>query len=118
LHDALRVIDRQWAQGNSVKDRENRRVRPDPQRQRQSRNQSEAWVLQQHSRAVAQVLPQILNPSHAASVAPPLFRLLHAAESLESGNSRLFRIHPEADVLLSLPLDMPQQLIVEFSFNL
>src|SRR4030095_14899165 len=96
---------------------EDRSVRADAESQRGARNQRQAGALQKHPRAVAQVLPQIPNPSHAASVAASLLRLLNSAESLASGMPRLFRIHSQADVLLGLLFDVVAQFLVQFALH-
>src|SRR5262245_16058756 len=52
----LGLRKRQRAQKNGVDQAENRRVRADPQAERENGNQSEDGLLRQNSRAVAQVL--------------------------------------------------------------
>src|SRR5262249_2700489 len=89
-HEPRRFLVRQRAQQHAVDDAEDRRVRADPQAQCQDGNQCEAWFLYQHSRAVAQVLPERLHNS--------LFRLRIADQSRERSRARL---HIEAR---SLPL--------------
>src|SRR5262249_32172976 len=96
---------------------ENRRVRADAERECDHCHQGETGITHQPSRAVAQVLPQILDPSHAASVAASLLRLLNSAESLASFASRLFRVHSQADVLLGLSFDVIAQLFVQFALH-
>src|SRR5262245_36788527 len=105
-HESAGVLVGQWPEHHGMDDAEDRRVRADPQAERKGDNQREAGIFRQHSRAVAQVLPKLFNPSRAASVAAPLFRLLHAAERPASGSARLFRIHPEPDVLLGLTVNV------------
>src|SRR6266540_1998109 len=78
----------------------------------------EITVAAEHSKSVAQNLPNLFKPPHAARVAASFFRLLHSAESLVGGASRLFGIHPKADVLLGLSLDMVMQFILQFAFCL
>src|SRR5262249_40202918 len=63
LHDALALRVRQRAQQHGVHDAEDGRAGPDAQRQRNDRNQGEAWLTQQHSRAVAQVLKHLVLQS-------------------------------------------------------
>lgn len=60
----------------------------------------------------------LTNFSRAAGVAAPLLRLLHTAESPSGGVARLFRIHPQPDVLLGLPLDVVAQFLVQFALGL
>jgi hypothetical protein len=45
-------------EAHSIDDAENLSVRADPERQRDHNNQGEPGILQQHSRAEAQVLPE------------------------------------------------------------
>src|SRR5262249_55466484 len=63
----------------------------------------------------AQVPPQILNPSLAASVTGPLPGLLYAAKSFDGRGPRLFRIHPAANVLLFLLFDVVTKFCVKFA---
>src|SRR5262249_31764940 len=116
-HESSRIV-RKPPQQRGVDDAEDRRVRADAKRKCEYHNQRETGILHQYSRAVAQVLPKLFKPSHAASVAPPLLRLLHAAESLASRASRLFRTHPEPDVLLRLSLDVIAQLLIQLALRL
>src|SRR5262249_17626335 len=51
------------AQEHGIDDGEDRSVRADTQSQRENSNQSEARLLHQHSRAVAQILPDRLHNS-------------------------------------------------------
>src|SRR5262245_49909040 len=60
---------------------ENRRVRADAERECGARQQGEAGIPHQHSRSIAKVLPQILDPSHTASVAASFLSLLHSFET-------------------------------------
>src|SRR5215510_2502067 len=107
-----------WAQQERVNDAEDRAVRADAERERNHRHQGEAGILYKHPRAMAQVLPKIFNPSYAASVTAPLLRLLHPAESLAGGKTRLLRTHPQPDVLLGLSLDVVAQFLVQFALGL
>src|SRR5882672_2682697 len=88
-YQPLRFGIRQRPEQHRIDDTENRSVGADSQRQRQYRNQCEARILRQHSCAVAQVLPYVFEPSHTASVAAPLLRLLHPSENFVSRGPRL-----------------------------
>src|SRR5262245_55275354 len=97
---------------------ENRRVRANTQRQRQDRGRREAGILHQYSSGVAQVLPKFFKPAHAASVATPLLRLFHAAETFQRKLPRLFGIHPQPNVLLGLLFDVMAQFLVQLTLHL
>src|SRR5262249_38537184 len=118
FHQPLRLPVWQRTQQQRIDDAENRGVRANAQRQRQDRNRREAEILQQHSRAVAQVLPDVFNPPHTTGVTAPLLRLFHSAESLESRIPRLFRAHSQADILLNLLIQVAPQFIVQFTLDL
>src|SRR5215471_7350835 len=60
---AFWLLKRQRPQQRRIDHAENRRRRADPHRQCHDGDQREATVLQQHSRAVAQVLPECLHIS-------------------------------------------------------
>src|SRR5262249_16485296 len=61
LNQPFRFAIRHSAHQHPVDNRKYRRVRPDSERQRENSDQSKAGFLQQHSRAVAQVLPECLH---------------------------------------------------------
>src|SRR5262249_60661796 len=73
----------------------------------------EAGLFQQHSRAVAQVLPEFLYPSPAANVIAEFSVPDQVAETFQSDGSRLVWRHPLLDIRLRLHLDMDAQ----FFFN-
>src|SRR5262249_7487759 len=78
----LRPLDGQCFYQNCVDQTEDRRVRADAEREGDHCHQSETGLLQQHSRAVAQVLPWLFKPLHAARIPASLLCLLQPAESL------------------------------------
>src|SRR5262245_3386501 len=55
-HQSVRLAIRRRLEQNGIDHTENSRVRADAERQRQNRHNSEAGILHQHSRAVAQIL--------------------------------------------------------------
>src|SRR5262245_35956224 len=59
----LRVFHGQSSEERRVKQAEDRRVRADPQRQRERGDDSEAGILRQHPRAKTQVLNHLVLPS-------------------------------------------------------
>src|SRR5262249_47508149 len=63
MNQPFRRLIRQGAQQRRVDGRENRRVRADTDWEREYGNQSETGLFQQHSRAVAQVLPERIHSS-------------------------------------------------------
>src|SRR5262245_36108049 len=61
--EPFRVGIGQRSQYQSIDDAEDRRVRPDPERQRERRDKSEAWIFQQHSQTETQVLKHVFLQS-------------------------------------------------------
>src|SRR5262245_20180547 len=117
-NNPLRVLVWKWPKQSRIHYTEDRGVRSDAERERDHGHQSEPGILRQHSHTVAQVLANILNPSHTASVPTPLLRLFYAAECFASSIARLFRIHPQPDVLFRLSIDMLLQLFIQLTFDL
>src|SRR5262245_46109244 len=62
IDDAVGVFDRKRSQQKGIGEAEDRRIRPDPQRQRQNRNQREGLMLEQHSNAEPYVLNHLVLP--------------------------------------------------------
>src|SRR5260370_16146858 len=58
LHDAVGLGEGKWAEQHSVHNRENCRIRADPQRQRQNGDDSKPGTLRQHPRGESYVLPE------------------------------------------------------------
>ncbi len=57
-HQLFRLLHRERFEQHRIQQTEDGRVRAYAQRQREHNNQREAGLLQQHSHAVAQVLPE------------------------------------------------------------
>src|SRR5262245_23571525 len=67
-HQAFRLRKGQWLEQYSVDNAENCRVRADAQAERENCDYREAGLFSQHSRAVAQVLPQCLHTASSEEV--------------------------------------------------
>src|SRR5215467_6574594 len=93
---------RQCPQQNAVRQAEDRRGQSDPERQSRAHDGSPSRRLPERPQPIPRVLPNFFKPAYSASVTTPLFCLLDSAESLASRIARLFRIHPQPDVLLGL----------------
>jgi len=108
---------RNGLQEECIHEAEDRQVSADTESQRKNCNQSEAGMLQQHPRAVAQVLPNFFNPAHTARIAAFLLGLLDPTECFASRISRVFRAHSQPNVLLSLLFDVVAQFLVQFALD-
>src|SRR5262249_3734743 len=88
-HEPIRFLVRQRVKQSGVHDAEEGRVRAKAERQRDDGNQREAGVLEQHSRAIAQVLPERFYPSPAANVIAEFSVPAPVAETFQRGGPRL-----------------------------
>src|SRR5262245_8503971 len=68
------------AHEHSIDHAQNRRISADAERQRDNGNQSKAGALDQHSRPVMQVLPQLFEPSPSPHLAGYFFDEADIAE--------------------------------------
>src|SRR5262245_56395612 len=102
------------AQQHAVNHAENRRVRADPQRQRQHGNRRETGIFQQHSQTEAQVLNHFILPSltlepesvpERAKAPPQQFEFVTPVEPVPSSQQRFavfqfrfpFLLKPDAE---------------------
>src|SRR5215510_3682224 len=116
-HEFLRSSHWQRLERHGVNQAEDGGVGANTERQHERRNQGESGILAQHSHAITQVLPKFFNPSDSKGVAAPFLCLPHPAECLESLASRLLWIHPRADILLSLSLNVVAQFFIQFALD-
>src|SRR5262245_6530484 len=117
-HQPLLMLKTERAQNQRIRDAEDRRIGRDPRRNRDDGNQRKAGILHQHSRAVTQVLQQVLQPPCPAGVAAPLLHLLRTAESEPSPSSRFQRIEALRDEIGCMLVQMEAQFFFEFLFHL
>src|SRR6185436_14936986 len=66
LHQSLRLLIRKRFEQNGVHKTKNRRVRPDPDCERQRRHDREPWILPKR----APPLPQIVRKRHITEMTP------------------------------------------------
>src|SRR5262249_2970480 len=93
-------------------------VRPDAQRQCEHGGYGEARIFEQHSRAVMQVLPEVLEAPESRNVTIAFFRLLDSAETYPRRAPRLLLAHPAANVLRRLHLQMNPKFAFHLAFDL
>src|SRR5262245_59140437 len=117
-HQPLLMLKTERAQNQRIRDAEDRRVRRDPRRQRDDGNQREARLLHQHSRAVTQVLQQVLQPPCPASVSAMLLHLFRTTERKPSLSPRFLRIEALRDEIGRVLIQMEAQFFFEFLFHL
>src|SRR5262245_33821520 len=117
-HQPLLIRKIERAKNQCVREAEDRRVRRDSRCNRDDGDKSEAGLLHQRSRAVTQILPQVLQPPRLAGVAALLLHLLRTAESEPSPSSRFLRIEALRDEISRVLVEMEAQLFFEFLFHL
>jgi hypothetical protein len=71
------ILVRQRLQQHAVDDTEDRGVRPDPQTERDHRENGESRILEQRSRAVAKIGDQLFEPADAARYATVVMVFFH-----------------------------------------
>ena len=85
LHQFLRIVHRQRSQQHLVHQRENRRIRADPERQRENRRQGESRLQAELAAAVLQVLPGGVDRMHAVHFVDLLTDMSGIAEFAQRG---------------------------------
>src|SRR5262245_31018214 len=110
-------LDRQRAKEKHVHDAEDRRIGPDAQAEREHGHQSETGGFQQHSRAEAQVLPEVFYPSQPALISICLLHLRHSTETEPRRSLCFFQAHPLLQIVLNLHLEMRADLLLQLSFD-
>src|SRR5262249_55089321 len=104
MYEPLRVLERQGPQQHSVDDAEHRGVRADAQAERDDGYNRKAALPQQHSRAVAQVLPKGLHSS-SQEVHPQSHTKKREGHSASSRPSLGFvgEIHSQRSAIIGSP---------------
>src|SRR5262245_63953365 len=112
----LRLVVRHGIEQHCIDDAEDRRVRPNTERQRDDGNQREDRMLEQHSQRVAYILPQRFKLIPRARFPNFLFNLLPAPK-LDQGHaaSRCW-IETFVDLLLDEHLQIGVNLLRQFPF--
>src|ERR1051326_8142602 len=88
---------------------DNRGVGADADRQRYRSDGSESRILSQHSKAVADVAIEVLQPADSTFIAALIFKPAEIAESALCLKLGLLRIHPEFGVLEDELFEMKQK---------
>src|SRR5262245_11022985 len=105
-------------QQSGVDDAEHRGVGADAQRQRERGRGGEAGSLEQHSRAIPQVLPEFFEASEPRDVTISFSSLFDSAETQQRRAPRLFLAHPSAEVLRRFHLQMELQFAIQRAFDI
>ena len=113
-----RIAIGQRTNQHAIDDRKDRRVSADPQRQRQHSHGQKTGLLQQQSRAEADVLPKLIDQAKTAEVSIRLLHLLHSAEAAPRRPPRFLFAHPLANVLRRFHLQVKAHLGVHLAFDL
>jgi len=111
----LRMRYRQHAQHQRVKQRENRRVGSDTERQRNDRRGREAGAAAQAAQRVADVFGETFEPREAALVAIGFLGVRHAAELAARGGAGFRLAHSAPPEFLLHHLQMQAHLIIQFA---
>ena len=112
-HDPFAVGVGQGADQHGVHDAEHRGRQPDAERQSRDRHGRESRIVAQHANAVAQILPELIEPDRNPDGAGILPGARHAAELAQRRMPGIARRHPARDVLFGLALDVVANLAVE-----
>src|SRR5881397_298763 len=96
---------RQRPKQHAVYNTENGRVRTNSNCECEHGDSSETGTLPEHPRTVANVLSQVLNPTHTALLATSVLDGFDPTELSQRRVACLFWIHPRFNVLLRLHLD-------------
>ena len=99
FEQARRIGDRQGAKTHGVHDLEERRVRADPEREREDRDQREAGIAAEETQRVAHVLRGVLEPASAPDVARRFLDLREVAQLAARGGGGVPRILPARDAV-------------------
>src|SRR5205814_6614995 len=99
-------------------DAEDRGVDSDSERQRDDGHAGEAWILAEHTQAVADILQSCFEELTDAGFAAFLLHSLDAPELLPRGASGFLRRHAAPDKFLGTRFDMEQQLVVQVAIHM
>ena len=107
----MRPLDRQGAEEERVHQAEDRRVRPDAEREREQGDGGEDGVGGEPPQAVARVLQQHVDRRQTALLAIALRRRCDSAELDERLTPRLLRLEPGAHAVLHVQLQVALELL-------
>src|SRR6202030_4175671 len=93
VDELFRRLHRKGLVKDGVDETEDGGVRANSESQREHGNCSEAGILAQHARGVAQILKESFEPNAGADFADAFFHLFHAACFYTGRALSLFRIH-------------------------
>ena len=112
-HDPFAVGVGQGADQHGIHDAEHGGRQPDAERQGRDRHGRESRIAAEHSDAVAQLLPELIEPDGNPYGAGTLLSERHATELAQRGIPGVARGHPAGDVVVGLALDVIANLAVE-----
>src|SRR4030095_16935242 len=112
---AMRIRQRTKQQG--VDDAEDRRRRPDPEREREDGDRGEAGRAPQPPPRVADVLSQVVEPSEPTSIAVQVLQMRRAADRAASGEPGLVRRQPAPLVFVLEGGTMGRPFAIELLFG-
>lgn len=99
---AVWLPGRPGTQHGSLRHREDRRVRPNPERKGEDCDGRVAGIFAEDAQAKSNVLPERLQPGQSAALAIRLPGLLHAAQANERLPPRFFGTQARADAVLGV----------------
>ena len=112
-HEAITIRVRERFEQHAVDDAEDRRVGADAQAEGDDRDGGEARALAKRSRAVFQVLHEVLEPAHTARVTCFFLVLFHGSKVPHRSCTRRLGGHALANVLFGFHLDVKAHFRIE-----
>jgi hypothetical protein len=108
----------QGAQEPGIDDAEGKHTCANAKGENQDAGSRETGRFAQHAQTKVQIPNEILNPIQTLSVAAFLFGLLDAAEVYSRPPPRFLGCHPFCDVFLGCPVEVVEQLVIQFLVHL
>ena len=116
-HELIGIAERQRRQQHGAHEREERRVRADPEGQRERGDDAEPGIPEECTSGISHVARDIVEPAEAERVAAAILDQRHGAQRAKRGRPRIRRIHPGGHVLGRLFLNMKPQLGIELPLD-
>jgi hypothetical protein len=107
----------QRPQQHRIHDAENRRIRPDPKRERQNGERGEHGLLTQHTQGVANVLCQRIYRPHPTHVAALFFHLIDAADQDARLPLSIVAAQAVSGALCNVLFEVKSKLVSELVFD-
>jgi len=116
--DARGVRDGQRLQHQGVEYAEHHRVRADPQRQRQDRDERERRTLAQHAEGEPGVLRELFQPSPSPHISAPFLQAGWVPEAPQGGVARLLGVCAVGAIGIRLHRGVEPQFLFDLGIEL